>query len=276
VNNGAAPAVAQALEQAGAAIPLREARLLLQHVLGASHAELATHPERRLSAEEAARFAALAMRRAAGEPVAYLLGEAEFYSLDFRVTPDVLIPRPETELLVDIALEKMADCACRILDLGTGSGCLAVTLARHLPQAQVTAVDVSPAALAVARRNAERHGVALRLVQSDWFAALDDERYDLIVSNPPYIAAGDAHLAQGDLRFEPPQALASGIDGLDALRRIVAAAPRYLEAGGWFFFEHGYDQAAAAAQLLAQAGFTHIAQRADLAGILRVAGGARS
>ena len=162
------------------------------------------------------------------------------------------------------------------LDLGSGSGCIAISLAKHLPQVQVTAVDASPAALAVASRNAERHGAALRLVQSDWFAALNDERYDLIVSNPPYVAAGDAHLAQGDLRFEPPQALASGVDGLDALRRIVAAAPRHLEAGGRFFFEHGYDQAAAAGLLLAQAGFTHIAQRADLAGILRVAGGARS
>lgn len=264
---------AQALQQAGATIPLREARLLLQHVLGVSHAELAARPERTLSAEDSAGFAELVRRRLAGEPVAYLLGEAEFYSLELRVTPDVLIPRPETELLVDVGLEKMRGRPCRILDLGTGSGCVAVALATHLPQAQVTAVDVSPAALAVALGNAARHGAALRLVQGDWFAALDGERFDLIVSNPPYIAERDAHLAQGDLRFEPRHALASGPDGLDAIRRIVAGAPGHLLPGGWLFFEHGYDQAAAVEALLNQAGFSQIQHHDDLAGIARVAGG---
>lgn len=248
---------------------------MLRHTLGVSHAELAAHPDRPLTAEESARFDVLVARRAQGEPVAYLLGEAEFYSLEFRVTPDVLIPRPETELLVDIALEKMACRICRILDLGTGSGCVAVALAKHLPQAQVTAVDVSSAALEVARSNAGRHGAALRFVQSDWFSALGDERFDLIVSNPPYIAGQDGHLAQGDLRFEPRHALASGPDGLDAIRRIIAGAARHLEPVGWLFFEHGYDQATAVEALLAQAGFAQIEHRADLAGIPRVAGGRR-
>lgn len=265
----------RALDEARASIPVGEARRLLRRALGVSYAELAAHPDRPLTAEESERFDVLVARRAQGEPVAYLLGEAEFYSLEFRVTPDVLIPRPETELLVDIALEKMVGRACRVLDLGTGSGCVAVTLAKHLPQAQVTAVDVSPAALEVARSNAARHGAALRLVQGDWFSALNDERFDLIVSNPPYVAERDEHLAQGDLRFEPRHALASGHDGLDAIRRIVAVAPRHLEPGGWLFFEHGYDQAAAVEALLAQAGFVQIEHRADLAGIPRVAGGRR-
>jgi release factor glutamine methyltransferase len=267
--------VCRALDEARASIPVGEARRLLRHALCVSHAELAAHPDRLLTAEESARFDVLVARRAQGEPVAYLLGEAEFYSLEFRVTPDVLIPRPETELLADIALEKMAGRACRILDLGTGSGCVAVTLAKHLPQARVTAVDVSPTALEVARSNAARHGAALCLVQGDWFSALDGERFDLIVANPPYVAEGDAHLAQGDLRFEPRHALVSGPDGLDAIRRIVADAPRHLEPDGWLFFEHGYDQAAAVEALLARAGFARIEHRADLAGIPRMAGGRR-
>jgi release factor glutamine methyltransferase len=215
-------------------------------------------------------------RRAAGEPVAYLLGLREFYGRDFAVTPDVLIPRPETELLVDIAVEKVgADGTVNILDLGTGSGCLAVTLALELPLARVTAVDVSPAALDVAHGNAARLGARVAFVASDWFAALPPARYDLIVANPPYIAAGDPHLAQGDLRFEPAGALTDHADGLAAIRRIVMAAPHWLVPGGWLFFEHGYDQAAAVHALLADAGFAAIEQRRDLAGIVRASGGRR-
>lgn len=272
---GMTPTVAAALEEARSAVPIREARLLLQHVLDVSHAELAAHPERALDADRLARFRNLVVRRAAGEPVAYLLGAWEFYGLELRVTPDVLIPRPETELLVEVALEKMAGRAGRILDLGTGSGCVAVTLAKRLPQAQVTAADVSGAALEVARGNARRHGAAVRFLRSDWFAALGEERFDLIVSNPPYVAQADPHLAQGDLRFEPRAALASGPDGLEAIRRIVAAAPRHLVPGGWLWFEHGYDQAAAVEALLARGGFGTIEHRVDLAGIARVAGGMR-
>ncbi len=258
-----------------AAIPLREARLLLQHVMGVSHAGLAAHPERLLTAAQQAQYAPLVARREAGEPVAYLLGEREFFGLAFEVTPAVLIPRPETELLVELALAHAADRAPRILDLGTGSGCVAVALATQLPHAQVTAVDAAPAALDVAQRNAARHGVAVRFVHGDWFAPLEGEIFDLIVANPPYVATGDAHLRQGDLRFEPVAALASGADGLDALRRIVAAAPGHLAAGGRLLVEHGYDQAVAVAALLAGAAFVEIGHVEDLAGIPRVSGGRR-
>jgi release factor glutamine methyltransferase len=221
----------------------------------------------------AGKFSALAARRAAGEPVAYLLGVREFYGRDFAVTPAVLIPRPETELLVDLAKEKLfASDVARILDLGAGSGCIAVTLALELPWAEVTAVDVSPAALEVARGNARRHGAAVNCVESDWYAALSPGRYDFIVANPPYVAAGDPHLAEGDLRFEPAGALTDHADGLAAIRRIVAGAPGRLNPDGWLFIEHGYDQAAAVADLLREAGFSTIEQHLDLAGIVRCSG----
>lgn len=184
--------------------------------------------------------------------------------MDFHVTAAVLIPREETELLA-IAVEKPAR---RILDLGTGSGCLAIAVARRMPQAQVTAVDVSAAALDVARENAARHGVAVRFLQGDWFAPLGGERFDLILANPPYVAEADPHLAQGDVRFEPRGALAARLQGLDDIRRIAAAAPDHLLPGGRLWFEHGYDQAPAVAALLAQEGFVAIEQRRDLAGIL--------
>lgn len=268
----AAPTVARLLDDARGSIPLREARLLLRHILGVPHATLEAHPERKVSLQDTAAFRALVVRRAAGEPVAYLTGHREFYGLDFHVTPAVLIPREETELLVEIAVEKPAQ---RILDLGTGSGCLAIAVAKQLPQAQVTAVDVSAAALDVARENAARHGATVRFVQGDWFAPLDGERFDLILANPPYVAEADPHLAQGDVRFEPRGALAAGAQGLDDIRRIVAGAQDHLVPGGRLYFEHGYDQAPAVAALLAEAGFVAVEQRADLAGILRVTGGAR-
>lgn len=268
----AAPTVRSLLDEARAAIPLREARLLLRHILGVPHATLEAHPERKVSLQDTAAFRALVVRRAAGEPVAYLTGHREFHGMDFHVTPAVLIPREETELLVDIAVEKPAQ---RILDLGTGSGCLAIAVAKQLPQAQVTAVDVSAAALDVARKNAARHGVPVRFLQGDWFAPLEGERFDLILANPPYVAEGDPHLAQGDVRFEPRSALAAGAQGLDDIRRIVAGAGAHLVPGGRLYFEHGYDQAPAVAALLAEAGFVAVEQRADLAGILRVTGGVR-
>lgn len=264
--------VAAALQEARAGMPLREARLLLCHVLGLSPAALEAHPEGKVSPADTATFRALVARRAAGEPIAYLTGHREFYGLDFHVTPDVLIPREETELLVGLALEAKA---ARILELGTGSGCLAVAVAKHLPPAEVTAVDVSAAALIVARENAVRHGVKVRFLQGDWFAPLAGERFDLILANPPYVAEADPHLAQGDVRFEPREALCAGPDGLDDIRRIVAQAPAHLVADGRLWFEHGYDQAPAAAELLAAAGFADIVQRRDLAGILRVSGGRR-
>jgi len=266
--------VVEALAAARARIPVAEARLLLGHVLGRSAAWLEAHRDAALPAGAAAQLSALTERRAAGEPVAYLLGHREFYGRSFGVTPDVLIPRPETELLVELASEKVdAGRTAAILDLGTGSGCLAITLALELPRARLTAVDVSPAALAVARSNAERLGARAAFVASDWFAALPAQRFDLIVANPPYVAAGDPHLTEGDLRFEPLGALTDHADGLAAIRRIVAEAPRWLGVGGWLLLEHGYDQQAAVRSLLEDAGFGSIEQHRDLAGIVRASAG---
>lgn len=264
--------VSAALSQARASIRLREARLLLCHVLDIGHALLEAHPDRKVSPRDTARFHELVARRADGEPLAYLTGHREFYGLDFLVTPAVLIPREETELLVDVALDAQAR---RILDLGTGSGCLAVAVAKQLPQAEVTAIDASAAALDVARTNAVRHGVAVRFLQGDWFAPVAGERFDLILANPPYVAERDPHLSQGDVRFEPRRALAAGPDGLDDIRRIVATACVHLESGGQIWFEHGYDQAVAVKALLAGAGFSGIGHLRDLAGIVRVTGGVK-
>ncbi len=266
--------VAGALAAAREIIPLGEARLLARHVLGCSLAWLEAHRDDKFSGAQADAFSELVAARAAGEPVAYLLGHREFYGRDFAVSPAVLIPRPETELLVDLAKAAVASRpAPRILDLGTGSGCVAVTLALEIPAAAVTAVDVSPQALAVARENAAQLGAQVRFVESDWFAGLGGERFDLIVGNPPYVAEGDPHLGEGDLRFEPETALHCGLDGLGAIRCIVAEAPRFLVPGGRLYFEHGYDQAEAIAALLGAAGYAEIEQHRDLAGILRVSGG---
>ena len=269
--------VAAALAAARAKVPASEARLLLGHVMGRPAAWLIVHDDQVLDEDELLAFASLVARRAGGEPVAYLLGSREFFGRKFAVSPSVLIPRPETELLVEIVLAGVgADgtpTSLRILDLGTGSGCIAVTLALEIPQAEVTAVDASAAALSVARGNAERLGASLRLLQSDWFDQLAGERFDLIVANPPYIAAADPHLAAGDLRHEPAAALASGAAGLDAIRRIIAAAPAHLAPGGQLWLEHGYDQAEAVRKLLAAAGLSGIEQHRDLAGIVRVSGG---
>ena len=290
-----------------------DARALLRHALGVDAAYLIAHPGNTLSDAQVERFDALVARRGAGEPIAYITGAREFFSLEFTVTPAVLIPRPETELLVEVALERIAaDRTCRVLDLGTGSGCVAISIARQRPRARVVAVDASVAALAVARDNAQRllggfsetpfplrreggegGNVApkrdsftstltqgggdpnLQFVRSDWFGALAGQRFDLIVSNPPYVAAGDPHLEHGDLRFEPQSALAAGDDGLDCIRAIVASAPRFLTHGGWLAFEHGHDQSGRCRELLARAGFVRIFSRTDLAGIERVSGGQR-
>ena len=262
----------EAIAGARKLIPASEARLLLMHVAAVSATEIAAHPERDLPSAKLPEFMSLLARRAAGEPIAYLVGRREFYGRDFKVTPAVLIPRPETELLVEVALGKVSHGDTpRILDLGAGSGCVAITLALELG-CEVTAVDVSADALAVARENAERLGARVRFVESDWFAAVDGP-FDLIVGNPPYVAEGDRHLSEGDLRFEPMTALACGADGLAAIRRILAEAPKYLVPGGWLFLEHGYDQAEAMRTLLEEAGFGAIEQRADLAGIVRISGG---
>lgn len=269
--------VGAALAAARGRIPASEARLFLREILGVSAARIAAYPEDALTPPQAERFADLLARRAAGEPVAYLLGVREFYGRDFKVGPAVLIPRPETELIVDLVRERVpAGAAPAILDLGTGSGALAVTLALELPAASVTAVDFSAAALGVARANAEALGARVRFVESDWFAALDaGERFGVIVSNPPYVADGDPHLAEGDVRFEPASALASGPAGLDDIVRIVAAAPAFLTPGGWLLLEHGYDQAAAVRELLLAGGFAEVASARDLAGIERITLGRR-
>ncbi len=254
-----------------------EAQILLCHAMQQPRSYLAAHDRDPILPEQATAFATLLQRRLHGEPIAYILGEREFYSLDFKVTPAVLIPRPETELLVELALERLpAGRSVRVLDLGTGSGAVAVTLALHRPQAEVVAVDQSAASLEVARENAQQLGTGkLHLIQSDWYSALNEEKFDLIVSNPPYIAAADPHLTQGDVRFEPPAALASGADGLDDIRAIIRGAAPHLKPGGWLLFEHGYDQAAACRELLVLAGFEQVASAADLAGIERVSYGLR-
>ncbi len=264
--------IAEALRTAG--LDPADVRVLLRTALRATDAHVSAHPEQPLTDAQRSEYAGYVERRHAGEPVAYITGEREFYSLPFKVTPAVLIPRPETELLVEAALEAIpADAPCRVLDLATGSGCVAITIALHRPRARVTATDVSPAALVVARDNAARHGVKIEFVESDWFAALAGRRFDLIVSNPPYVADGDAHLGQGDLRFEPRQALAAGHAGLDCIEAIVAQAANFLGAGGRLLFEHGHDQGACSRVLLAAAGYDDIATRRDLAGIERVSGG---
>jgi release factor glutamine methyltransferase len=254
-------------------LPPIEAQALAAHALGISRAALLAEPGRRIDAEAARRAERLFHRRRAGEPVAYVTGEREFHGLPLKVTPDVLIPRPETELLVDLALERLPNRAGRVLDLGTGSGAVAVAIAHEAPDAEVVALDASAAALDVASENARRHGAVIRFLLGNWFAGLAGERFDVIVSNPPYVGTGDAHLAEGDLRFEPEEALVGGVDGLDAIRAIVAGAKPHLVAGGWLLFEHGYDQAERCKSLLAMYGYAEIASWPDLAGILRVSGG---
>ena len=266
--------IAAALQAARQTIPIAEARLLLCHQLGCAPTWLEAHRDDPLNATQQAVFDAMVARRAAGEPVAYLCGTREFYGRDFGVSPAVLIPRPETELLVEFVLKKAKDVARpRILDLGTGSGCIAITLAVERPQAQVNAADASVAALAVASENGRRLGASVRFVASDWFAAFGAEQFDVVVANPPYVSANDPHLAQSDLRHEPITALQSGADGLAAIRQILAYAPEHLQPGGWLLLEHGYDQALSVAGLLAVAGLEAIEQHRDLAGIVRVSAG---
>jgi release factor glutamine methyltransferase len=267
-----------ALEEATAAIGRVDAQVIMAHLLGVNRAYLVANPLRVLTETEDARIDMMVSQRAAGQPVAYLLGTREFYSRDFAVGPEVLIPRPETEVLVEAALAKLRGrgAAPTVLDLGTGSGAIAVTLACERPDARVTAVDASAAALAVARGNAASLGCAgrVRFLEGSWYAPVAGERFDLVVANPPYVAAGDPHLTEGDLRFEPRGALTDGsADGLAAIRAIVAGARAHLAPGGWLLLEHGFDQAEAVRPLLIEAGFTERVSLADLAGIPRVAGG---
>lgn len=267
--------LAAAAQTLGGEDARREAEMLLLAVLGKPRAWLYAHAEDALDAEQAAAFAALLQRRCRGEPVAYLTGRRGFWSLDLRVTPATLIPRADTERLVELALQRLPpQRVLNVADLGTGSGAIALALARERPQARVVATDASAAALEVARANAVDNQVAnVEFLEGTWFAPLATRRFDLIVSNPPYVAEHDAHLEQGDLRFEPRTALAAGADGLDDLRQIVAQAPVHLRSGSWLLLEHGYDQGAAVRGLLAAAGFAAVETWQDLGGNDRVSGG---
>jgi release factor glutamine methyltransferase len=267
--------IREALYQARLNIDDTDARMLLQHVLNVGPAHLIAHSAQQLTAAQAQAFRLMTAKRAQGEPVAYLTGKREFYSLDFTVTPAVLIPRPETELLVDLSLARIPlDVPYRILDLGTGSGAIALTIAKHRPLATITAVDISANAIAVAEINATQLNARnVRILMGDWFRELGEERFDLIVSNPPYVAEGDPHLSQGDLRYEPGTALAAGCRGLECIESIVAGAPAHLTPKGMLLLEHGYDQAQACRQLLSNAGFRRVLSLPDLAGIQRVTGG---
>lgn len=248
---------------------------LLQKILHVPRVYLLAHPERSLTETELSYYNELLQRRLNGEPIAYILGEREFYGMSLKVTPATLIPRPDTELLVELALQRIPlHERCAVLDLGAGSGAIALAIAHERPQAEVLACDASAAALAVAQENARALGISnASFVQSNWFAALGTQRFTLIVSNPPYIAAGDPHLAQGDVRFEPVSALISGMDGLDDIRHIITQSSSHLLQGGWLLLEHGYDQAARVRRLLQEAGFGDVFSACDIAGIERASGG---
>jgi release factor glutamine methyltransferase len=244
-----------------------DADLLLAHALGQARTWLYAHGDAAPDPGAARRFEELLSRREGGEPVAYLVGRRGFWSFELRVSPDTLVPRAETERLVELALERLpADGDFwRIADLGTGSGAIALALALERPRAEVVATDASEAALDVARDNARSLGVGnIAFRQGDWFAPLAGERFDLVASNPPYIALGDPHLDQGDLRFEPDAALVSGADGLDAIRAIADGAPRHLLPRGWLLVEHGWEQGQAVRALFEAAGLVDIATHADL------------
>ncbi|OLE20333.1 MAG: protein-(glutamine-N5) methyltransferase, release factor-specific [Betaproteobacteria bacterium 13_1_20CM_3_63_8] len=260
--------VEQALSSSG--IDPREARLLLAHVTGFSAASVAAFPEKELPAQAEQRFSDCAARRKKGEPIAYIVGHKEFYGLELAVNPAVLIPRPETELVVQLALQHDFSS---LVDLGTGSGAIALAIKKHRPRARVVAVESSAAALVLAQRNAAKHALQVEFRHGRWFEPLENESFDLVVANPPYVAAGDPHLAE--LGFEPRAALLAGADGLDAIREIVSQVRPYLAGGGWLYVEHGMGQDAEVRELFERAGLESVASRRDLAGIARVTGGKR-
>ena len=270
-----------------------DARLLLQEIGGLTHTQLIAKPETPLSTQHWQQLNHLLERRAAGEPLAYLFGHTEFRGRRFIVTPDVLIPRPETEELVELALEKLTllpspfplpsrsfplpgSTPPRCVDLGTGSGIIAISLKLEYPLAELQAVDLSPAALAIAQENARQLGADIAFHHGSWFEPLAGQTFDLIVANPPYVATDDPHLQLNGLPHEPQTALVAGTDGLDCLRTIIADAPAHLNPGGWLLFEHGHDQEEAARHLLTAAGFEAVFTQTDLAGLDRISGGCKT
>lgn len=265
--------VAQALQAArSAGLDRLDAQLLVCEAVGQRRTWLLAHDDATLTPAQQARLRDTLARRAQGEPLAYIVGHKEFYGLSLKVNPDVLIPRPDTETLVEWALSLLPEHApARVLDLGTGSGAIALALAHARPQAQVTAVDASVGALRTAQANAQALSLPVRFLQGSWLAPVAGECFDLIVSNPPYIAEGDPHMAA--LGHEPVSALTAGPDGLDDLRQIIAQAPAHLAPGGWLLLEHGYDQAVAVTQLLHENGFADVSTRFDLGGQPRCTGG---
>jgi release factor glutamine methyltransferase len=265
--NDIASLMKNATSDAGGGMSRVDVEFLLAHYLGKPRSWLYAFPERALTMQQSVEFQALLNRRINGEPIAYITERRGFWSFDLHVTPDTLIPRPETELLVELALARMPPYkALHVLDLGTGSGAIALAIAHERSNAFVTALDFSEAALKVAKHNAAELQIRnVELIQSDWFAGLANQSYDLIVSNPPYIEDADDHLQQGDLRFEPHAALASGADGLDAIRIIIAGAKKHLNPNASLLIEHGWNQAEAIRALFAQAGFEEIATVQDLA-----------
>lgn len=269
--------LSQALVRSCQQVDRIDAHMLLQFVLNVDQAYLLTHFDQRLTFQQTETFNQLIKQRVSGVPIAYLIGEREFYSLKFRVTDAVLIPRPETELLIDLALARIpAHKACQILDLGTGSGAIAITIAKYRPKSQVVAIDCSAEALIVAKSNAQNLGVSnISFREGNWLDDLSSSnKFDLIVSNPPYVAKHDPHLQQGDLRFEPIMALSAGDDGMACIRHIVANASKHLvNDNAWLLLEHGYDQAVICRKLLIQNNFTRVFSYKDLSGIIRVSGG---
>lgn len=253
----------EAAEAIGGDSPRLDAELLLGHVTGRSRTAFRAWPERTVDADEAQRFRALVDQRATGHPVAHLLGEQEFWSLPLNVNPSTLIPRPDTECLVEAALSLSLPRDAKVLDLGTGTGAIALALASERPGWKVCACDASAQAVELARGNAERLGLLLDVRQSNWFAGLSSASFDLIISNPPYIASSDHHLGEGDVRFEPSSALVSGNDGLDDIRHITAEAPAWLMPGGWLILEHGYEQGAAVQRIFTDSGLTAVETRQD-------------